>query len=74
MMAGFDPEFLERVGHFLAQYVDAKSGHAKDLRLPEVQRSALRLLLRERVMTADALRREALRDYDVIIPWDYLFS
>ena len=60
-----------RIGAFLSQYVNP-AYDGQTLTEPAVQRDAIALLIEENVMSADQIRREALRDYDVIIP-DYLF-
>lgn len=60
-----------RIGAFLSQYVNP-AYDGQTLTEPAVQRDAIALLIEENVMSADQIRPEALRDYDVIIP-DYLF-
>jgi len=63
-------EQLKRIAYFLSQYVHCNGGP-----LPwddiEVIKDAVAIVLNDEVMTVDEMRREALKEYDVIIPWDF---
>lgn len=59
---------IERIAAWLNQYVRYDGGL-----LPadkDSVKDGLSLLLEEKVMTVDEMRLEALREYNVIIPWD----
>ena len=61
---------LKRIAAFLNQYVNC-DGYPT---LPENEvfvKDAISVLVEQNVMSVSEIRREALRDYDVIIPWDY---
>ena len=60
-----------RIGAFLSQYVNP-AYDGQTLTDPAVQRDAITLLIEENVMKKEQIKREAVRDYDVIIP-DCLF-
>ena len=62
-------EQLRLVSAFLSQYVQPEEG----MILPddeETIRSAIGLLLRENVMTVEEIKREALEEYNVIVPYN----
>jgi len=61
---------IERIAAWLNQYVSYDGGL-----LPadkDSVRDGLMLLIDEKVMTIDEMRLEALKEYNVIIPWDLL--
>lgn len=60
---------IERIAAFLRQYVEYDGG----LLLPadrEAIKDAVSLMIENKIMSVDEMRREALREYNVIIPWD----
>ena len=61
-----EPETLRRIACFLAQYVHSH-GSPPAPRIPVIAH-AIRLLISEDVLTAEEIRREALRECSVIIP------
>ena len=63
-------EQLKRIAYFLSQYVHCNGGPIPwdDV---EVIKDAVSIVLEDEVMTVDEMRREALKEYDVIIPWNF---
>lgn len=62
-------EMLYRICNFLNQFVWVEGGLLKPE--PAHIRDAIKLLIAENVMSKDEMRKEALRDYLVIIPNDF---
>lgn len=63
-------EQLERIALFLGQYFEVDDG-VRHLREPLYQKDAIRQLIEKHIMTADEIRMEAVRDFNVIIPAAY---
>lgn len=64
-------EQLELIAHFLSKYAVPTSGGLSLPADPAYIRDAIRALIEEKVMTADEIRREALKEQSVIIPYDF---
>lgn len=64
-------EQLELIAHFLSKYVTPKSGGLSLPADPTYIKNAIHLLIKEKVMTADEIRREILEEQSVIIPYDF---
>lgn len=60
---------LQLTANFLSQYIRLNEGGMAIPPEAEVIKQCIELLLDEKVMTVDEIRMEALRDFDVIIPW-----
>ena len=60
---------LELIAAFLSQYLQANDG----MLIPPNEayiRDGIAVLLEENIMTLYELRMEALRDFNVIVPWN----
>ena len=59
---------IERIAAFLRQYVDCSGGllPAENAALE----AAIKILLEHGIFSVSEMRFEALKEYDVIIPWD----
>ena len=60
---------LKLIAAFLSQYLEANNG----MLIPPDEayiRDGIAVLLEENIMTLDELRMEALRDFNVIVPWN----
>ncbi len=66
------PETLRRIAGFLAQYVHWH-GSPPEPQIPVIVH-AIDLLISEEVMTAEEIRREALKEFAVIIPAELLIE
>lgn len=64
-------EQMKRIASFLSQYVNFDDGGMPDLPAdPILLKAAITLLLEKKIMTVEALRMEALKEADVIVPWE----
>lgn len=59
---------LDLIAEFLSEYVDYAGSTVPGSVDPV--KDAIAVLLENGVMTIDEMRHEALRDYNVIIPWN----
>lgn len=62
-------EQMMRIAHFLSQYLQTNDG----MLIPPNEayiRDGIAVLLEENIMTLDELRMEALKDFNVIVPWN----
>lgn len=66
-----NPDVLQRLAAFLSQYARDKDGGVIPPELAYVK-DAIALLIDEEVMTAEEIRREALEEFDVIVPAELL--
>ena len=60
---------LKLIAAFLSQYLEANNG----MLIPPDEayvKDGIAVLLEENIMTLDKLRMEALRDFNVIVPWN----
>lgn len=60
---------LKLIAAFLSQYLEANNG----MLIPPDEAyimDGISVLLEENIMTLDELRREALKDFNVIVPWN----
>lgn len=64
-------EQLIRIATFLSQYVNRADGGTVLPPDPAFIKSAIKVLIDNKVMTAEQIRREALKEYLVIIPYDF---
>ncbi len=65
-------EQMKLIAEWLSQYVIPKDG---GLALPEdplFLKDGIRLLMEHGIMNEEEIRREALNDYGVIIPWELI--
>lgn len=60
---------LERIAEYLSQYVESGGGKLPPVK--EVLMTAIAMLLMDKILTVDEMRREAVKEHSVIIPWDY---
>lgn len=58
-----------RIAAFLSQYIQPNYA-TRTLADREVQKQAIALLIEEKMMTRDEILKEAIRDYNVFIPFD----
>ena len=63
---------LQLIAAFLSQYVTSNRGGLSVPADPAFLKDGIRLLIEKRVMTAEEIKIEALKEYSVIIPY-YLF-
>ena len=59
---------LELIAQFLSQYLQVNDGLAFPAQEDYI-RDGIRVMVEEKIMTIGELRREALAQYNVIIPW-----
>ena len=62
----------KRIAEFLSEYLTCADGSPITAETDEaVLRDGVGVLIDEKIFTADALKREAARGYNVIIPYDW---
>ena len=66
-----NPDTLQRLAAFLSQYARSRDGGVIPPETAYVK-AAIRLLIDEEVMTAEEIRREALKEFGVIVPSELL--
>ena len=61
---------LELIAQFLGQYLQANDGMVFPANVDYIK-DGISVLLEQSIMTVSEMREEALRDYSVIIPWEF---
>lgn len=65
-------EQLQLIAAWLSQYVTPSSGGILVPAEADFIRDGIHLLIDNRVMTPEEIRKEALEEFQVIIPWDIM--
>ena len=65
-------EQLQLVAAWISQYVTPTDGGLMIPADPRFLKDGIQLLIEGGVMTPEEIRREALKDYGVIIPWELM--
>lgn len=65
-------EQLQLIAAWLSQYVTPTSGGIMVPADAAFIKAGIRLLIQNEVMTPEEIREEALKEYQVIIPWELL--
>lgn len=61
--------YYERIAAYLSQFV-RQAGTPGVIAEPGMIRAAIQIILENRVMTVEQMRRECLEQFDAIIRWD----
>ena len=63
-------DYRNKIADFISEYIDTINGgkYTDD----DVIRQSIKILIAEKVFTVDGLRRQALKDYEIIIPENFI--
>lgn len=63
-------EYRKRMADFISEYIDIKNGgkYEEDI----IIKASIEMLITENVFTVDGMRKQALKDYSIIIPKKFI--
>ena len=63
-------EFRKKMADFISEYIDVKKGRKYDEDI--VIKASVKILIMENVFTVDDMQKQALKDYSIIIPKQFI--